>query len=219
MLKKITGSRSTEYLRREWERQREKKRIWKVEDFDGNHRNGRVEFHPYGCETDRDPHHHWIERTEREAVRHQQQRQRDHHYRRERPNGGVHHHEWTRTVRYHESPALNTALKENLPVPARPPSENQRADIRKRTNLVETFKKISLEEYRTRRNLQKKNPAAELKSHEIRVVLPGNEDEDVQIDDSERPPTPGKGLEVVLYSKEAAEERLRDSKIHRPTQL
>ena len=107
MLKGITGSRSTEFLRRELERQKEKKRIWKVGDFDGNNRNEKVEFHPYGCESDRDPHHHWIEKSDkktdhRSSIRTQkQQKEKQHHHRRERPQNVARQHEWTRTERHH----------------------------------------------------------------------------------------------------------------------
>jgi len=134
-----------------------------------------------------------------------------------------HQQEWTRTVYYnnqhrptnslgtrYQSAALNTAAENNLPVPARPPSENHRADIRKTTNLLETFKKISLDEYRTRRELRIKNPEAEIKSHEIRVILPGNEEEDIQVDDDDRPPTPGNGLELVLYNAQEAKKRKQE---------
>ena len=42
-------------------------------------------------------------------------------------------------------PALNIAEAHGLPVPARPPSENQRADIRKTPNLAVSIHKIQAE--------------------------------------------------------------------------
>ncbi len=88
--------------------------------------------------------------------------------------------------------AHNIAARRGLPVPARPPSENRRADIRKVPNLAKALKKITLEEYRKR----EEHPENNCPAHEFRAIEGSSEEEIVEID--ERPPTPGKGLEEVF---------------------
>lgn len=53
-------------------------------------------------------------------------------------------------------------------------------------------------------NLKKKNPKAELKHHDFRVLLPGNEEDD------DRPPTPGRGLELVFYNAQEAKKKKQE---------
>lgn len=65
---------------------------------------------------------------------------------------------------------LNIAEASGLPVPARPPSENKRADIRKVPNLTKTIKRITLQEYNKRQQLLSEGRESEIRDHDIRHV-------------------------------------------------
>lgn len=205
VLRGLTGSKSKEAIRREWEKQKKKNSAWTTNPTHGWHY-----FQPKGCEKIRFGHYHFEREKKPGACGYwtrinydhdQPQKKCPHDFYKERRGTGK--------DKYQSSP-LNTAARNSLPVPARPPSENRRGDIRKQPNLVQSFKKISVEEYRKRRALIKNNRRGEIKHHDIRVVLPTTETEEVDITSEDRPPTPGRGLELVLYEAAKAREKTEE---------